>query len=121
MHQVLPTQMDMEANSLEQKMLPNGLQAREYREILPHLWSMVGSERGPVAETVLWVDAAEVAVCVPGPTSGWANLKATYNSSTGFWEFFLFGVETRSVWSLPCNGRRSAEESGEALQKALAR
>lgn len=56
--------------------LGNGLEAREYREASPHLWSMVGSERAPVAETVLWVGAAEVAVLVPGPTSGWANLNS---------------------------------------------
>lgn len=69
--------MDIVAKSSRQILQGNGLEAREYRETSPHLWSMVGSERAPVAETVLcWVGAAEVAVLVPGPTSGWANLKA---------------------------------------------
>lgn len=76
MQRVLQKRVDMGGKKLGANILPNGLQAREYRETLPHLWSMVGSERAPVAETVLWVGAAEVAVWVPGPTSGWANLKA---------------------------------------------
>ena len=41
--------------------------------ILPHLWSMVGSDRAPVV--VLCVDAAEDVGTVPGPTSGKFCLK----------------------------------------------
>lgn len=55
---------------------------------------MMGSDRAPVAETVLWIGAADVAVWVPGPTLGWASLKAAYSSSTGFWELFLMATVT---------------------------
>lgn len=54
------------------------LQTRPFNiEIPPYLWSTSGSDMTPGSESVLCMGAVEDTASVPGPTSGWASLKAS--------------------------------------------